>query len=345
MATFPALPLWTDAYLSDTDHLTFEEHGVYLRLLMMIWRNPECRVPNDAKWICRRLRVTQEYFDQTVLPILEEYLDNTGNYITSRRLQREYEYVRKKASQQRVRAKSRWIKEKGVCHGNATSRIATALPDTDTNTAPQNHVSDKSLKSQDIDVCHGNAPTPTPVKKDTLSEYPKKKNKTGLRLPENWQPDDGAYAFALDMIGASRTHDEIAKFIDYWLSESGQRARKVDWSRTFKNWIRRASEHTTPKGAGRATPDLVACVRQASTIINGRSRLQPDGIQADHIHPAARPGSGGATSAEDLVAIAAGHDLARVDQAQGQDQHTQHDDGRTDPDADSIPGRTVAVSG
>ena len=42
MATFPALPLWTDAYLSDTDHLTFEEHGVYLRLLMMIWRNPEC---------------------------------------------------------------------------------------------------------------------------------------------------------------------------------------------------------------------------------------------------------------------------------------------------------------
>lgn len=32
MAEFPALPLWTDAYIGDTAHLTNEEHGVYLRL-------------------------------------------------------------------------------------------------------------------------------------------------------------------------------------------------------------------------------------------------------------------------------------------------------------------------
>ena len=49
MADFPYLPLWTDAYLADTQHLTNEEHGVYLRLLMVAWRSPDCSLPNDDK--------------------------------------------------------------------------------------------------------------------------------------------------------------------------------------------------------------------------------------------------------------------------------------------------------
>lgn len=38
MAEFPALPLWTDAYLADTAHLSYEEHGLYFHILMTMWR-------------------------------------------------------------------------------------------------------------------------------------------------------------------------------------------------------------------------------------------------------------------------------------------------------------------
>ena len=51
MAEYPALPLWTDAYLADTTHLTDAEHGVYFQLVVHAWRSPDCRLPNDAKWL------------------------------------------------------------------------------------------------------------------------------------------------------------------------------------------------------------------------------------------------------------------------------------------------------
>lgn len=56
MAQFPALPLFTDAYLADTRHLTASQHGAYLLLLMMAWRTSDCSIPNDdailARWAC-----------------------------------------------------------------------------------------------------------------------------------------------------------------------------------------------------------------------------------------------------------------------------------------------------
>lgn len=38
MAEFPILPLKTDALLGDTMHLTTEEFGAYMRLLVVMWR-------------------------------------------------------------------------------------------------------------------------------------------------------------------------------------------------------------------------------------------------------------------------------------------------------------------
>src|SRR5438874_7033624 len=53
MAEFPALPLWTDAYLGDTRHLSQSEHGAYLLLLITAWRTPDCSLPDDDRLLAR----------------------------------------------------------------------------------------------------------------------------------------------------------------------------------------------------------------------------------------------------------------------------------------------------
>lgn len=57
MAEFPALPLWTDAYLGDTTHLTTIEHGAYLLLLISMWRAGGS-LPDDDKLLARYVRMT-----------------------------------------------------------------------------------------------------------------------------------------------------------------------------------------------------------------------------------------------------------------------------------------------
>ena len=61
MTDFPYLPLWTDAYLADTRHLSAMEHGTYLLLLMTAWRTKDCSLPDDDKLLARfaSLRLNQ----------------------------------------------------------------------------------------------------------------------------------------------------------------------------------------------------------------------------------------------------------------------------------------------
>jgi len=64
----------------------------------------------------------------------------------------------------------------------------------------------------------------------------------GSRLSETWQPssDDQEFAARLGVVG------EVEKFRDYWISQPGQKGLKLDWSATWRNWVRRAAENIRP---------------------------------------------------------------------------------------------------
>src|SRR6266568_1440583 len=52
MAEFPILPLKTDALIADTQHLSTEEFGAYMRLLIAMWRNG-AKLPNKPVELAR----------------------------------------------------------------------------------------------------------------------------------------------------------------------------------------------------------------------------------------------------------------------------------------------------
>ena len=72
MAEFPALPLWTDAYLGDTTHLTTIEHGAYLLLLMTAWRTADCALPDDDRLLARYARMNGQQWKR-VRPIIQAF--------------------------------------------------------------------------------------------------------------------------------------------------------------------------------------------------------------------------------------------------------------------------------
>lgn len=96
MSEFPSLPLFTDAYLADTRHLSAQEHGAYLLLLMMAWRMPDCRLPDDdtklAKWASVDGRTWKR-----IKPTVMAFWTLAEDQWSQSRLVREREYVSKRA--------------------------------------------------------------------------------------------------------------------------------------------------------------------------------------------------------------------------------------------------------
>lgn len=62
----------------------------------------------------------------------------------------------------------------------------------------------------------------------------------GTRLPLDWTlPDDWAnYARDTRRWSPSEIEAEADAFADWWHSASGQRATKVNWQKTWQNWVR-----------------------------------------------------------------------------------------------------------
>lgn len=81
----------------------------------------------------------------------------------------------------------------------------------------------------------------------------------GSRLPEDWFLPKawGEWALAeFPFWTAEIVRTEAEKFRDHWLSESGAKARKVDWLATWRKWCRSdiAQRANAPPSAARETP-------------------------------------------------------------------------------------------
>lgn|GEM_PF-3320190 len=72
--------------------------------------------------------------------------------------------------------------------------------------------------------------------------------KRGTRLPEDWRPAPGEVAYAREHAPSVDVDREAQDFVDYWVAVPGQRGVKLDWSRTWQTWVRRAHDRNVERG-------------------------------------------------------------------------------------------------
>ncbi|MFD2205802.1 hypothetical protein [Kiloniella antarctica] len=69
-------------------------------------------------------------------------------------------------------------------------------------------------------------------------------NKRGVRLSENWEPTNDDITFARKRgLKDELLATEALKFRNYWTSLAGRKACKLDWHRTWQNWVLRGYEN------------------------------------------------------------------------------------------------------
>lgn len=229
----PFMQLYVADYLGDTRHLTTEQHGAYLLLLMTMWRS-DGRLPNDVKKLARITGCTASRWARIADEVLA-FFEVDGDTLTNKRLMLELEKASEK-SIQRAAAGTKGGHAKALKDNKPALANASRLP------------------------CHSSEPEPE--KKELSTNVERRAPvlvKGGHTLPEGWSPDPDDFLKALDLIGADRAATELEKFTDYWRAVPGAKGRKLDWSATYRNWIRRTAE-SAPRN-DRPAPDHRADAR------------------------------------------------------------------------------------
>ncbi len=147
MAEFPAMMLWTDAYLADTTHLRTEEHGAYLLLLMAAWRSKDGALTDDDAFLARVCRCTLDRWRTRMRPIMEPFFTVSGGRWTQKRLQKEREHLQNVRAKRSAAAHAKHLKDKETASAHAgangvqstttpTSKILTPNVESDSNRIP-----------------------------------------------------------------------------------------------------------------------------------------------------------------------------------------------------------------
>jgi len=112
MAEYPALPLFTDAFIADTVHLNAAQTGAYLMLLMVAWRTKDCTLPDDDVLLARYARMDNRAWLNNKAVILSFWHKNDEGRLFQKRLVDERIYVDAKRDQAQQAGKASALKRK-----------------------------------------------------------------------------------------------------------------------------------------------------------------------------------------------------------------------------------------
>ncbi len=271
MPSLPFMPFYVSEYLADTSHLTTLEHGAYLRLIFAYWqrRRP---LPSDDDKLARIAGLTPDEWGEHRDTLAEFFLDD-GEAWTHGRIEAELKKAATKTEGARRAA--------AVRHGkapppdtNVVKLGADALPKpTSRNarkTSKQNErsaetTSEQTGRTADALRTHSEGTADAlrtqchiDVDRDKEEEVttPRSppgggKAKRGYRIPDDFALTDSRRQKALDLgLRPDRLQTVFDRFVDYWGAASGGQARKVNWDKTWANWVRGDVDRQAPTPGG-----------------------------------------------------------------------------------------------
>lgn len=119
------MPLYVADYLGDTQHLSTEQHGAYLLLLMAMWRSGG-RLPNDVTKLSRIVRLSPARWARIADDVMA-FFDVSGGDVTQGRLASEIEKAQKK-SEVRSEAGKAGAAAKALKNNETRPAIAERVP-------------------------------------------------------------------------------------------------------------------------------------------------------------------------------------------------------------------------
>jgi uncharacterized protein YdaU (DUF1376 family) len=236
------MPLLVDKYLGDTTHLTTEQHGGYMLLLMTAWKR-EGRLPNDDGQLATIARLAPARWRAHRGVLLEFFrLDDEG-FLTQKRLTIELQRANVNIGQRSAAGKA-----------SAEARAARrALNETDNEQANENSTAVATKPPTDLQQNPKPIPLPTP----TESPHTPQGAGDGFDLGGGGDAGDD---------GGGASEDDLAypaDFLRFWEACP----RKVGKGAAAKAW---AKLRPTPAVADRITAAMLAQREGFDTRESGR---------------------------------------------------------------------------
>ena len=92
MSKAPVMPFFIGLYMSDTQHLTTEQHGAYFIMLITLW-NRDCKpIADDERLLCRITGLSRSKWRKH-RPVIEQFFKIENGVWRHSRLEREYKKV------------------------------------------------------------------------------------------------------------------------------------------------------------------------------------------------------------------------------------------------------------
>lgn len=251
MAEFPNLPLWTDAYLADTTHLSTEEHGAYLLLLICAWRTPDCALPDDDKRLARMAGLTPAKW-RRMRPTIEAFFDVSDGSWSQKNLTKMRKNVRKKVDQKRkagrASAKAKLLKSNNV----GSTAVATEGQQNANGGRNNQNQNQNNSNNTDGSVCVSNSRIDADFDTTHIPRSPPKPNQKfnpllgrALTLDPSWTPSLAETHYANSKGFAN---DELRNLADRFRKRNVARGfTSFDWSLEWEAFVDQCFANTNSK--------------------------------------------------------------------------------------------------